>query len=280
MQIQAVFSISEIFVKFSKGETIYHLGAGVASRILQVLGLFRRDPGPWTVEAIAREMDVSQSSAYRDVQDLSRFGFLDPVTGAGYVLGPAFIEYDRLSRQGDPLLKLAAPALRALLKATTQSATAILCRRYRDTVMCVHQEVGTAPHPFTSYERGVAMPLFAGASSKVILAHLDDRALKRIYLDNAVTIQARLGHGDWKAFKDDLRAIRKAGVVETVSEVAEGRAGIAAPVFAEGQVIAGVSLVFTAAAAPADHSAFRAAVIAAGAAISRALAEGGTWIAR
>ncbi|WP_341989669.1 IclR family transcriptional regulator C-terminal domain-containing protein [Azorhizobium sp. AG788] len=253
----------------------------MASRILQVLGLFRLDPGPWTVEAIAREMDVSQSSAYRDVQELSRFGFLDPVTGAGYVLGPAFIEYDRLSRQGDTLLKVAAPALRHLLETTTQSATAIICRRYRDMVMCVHQEAGLSPHPFTAYERGVAMPLFAGASSKVVLAHLDDRSLKRIYLDNAATIRERLGYGDWKAFKDQLRAIRKAGVVETASEVAEGRVGIAAPVFAEGQVVAGVSLVFNAADVPIDAvPGFRAAVMAVGDAISRRIAEGGTWIAR
>lgn len=256
-------------------------GSRVASRILQVLNLFRRDPGPWTVEGIAREMEVSQSSAYRDVQDLSRAGFLDPVTGAGYVLGPAFIEYDRLLRQNDPLIPIASATMRHLLEDTTQSATAILCRRYRDTVMCVYQEHGAAPHSSTTYERGVAMPLFVGASSKVVLAHLDDRALKRIYLDNETSIRSRLKLPDWKAFKAEAREIRKAGFVATVSEVAEGRCGIAAPVLVNKQVIAEISLVFDSAqlkgGAPDQ---FRDAIIAAGERISAAVAEGGTWVAR
>ncbi len=252
----------------------------MASRVLKVLGLFRDRQGPWTVEEIARETGVSQSSAYRDVQDLYGAGFLDPVIGAGYVLGPAFIEYDRLLRQGDTLIPLASQALKTLLDETTQEATAILCRRYRDTVMCVHQEHGTAPHPITTYERGVAMPLFAGASSKVVLAHLDDRALKRVYLDNEDTIRARLGHGDWKAFKAEVRAIRKAGIVETVSEVAPGRAGIAAPVLVDKQVIAGVSLVLGEDALKGEAARFRDAVIRAGRTISAAIARSGTWVAR
>ena len=252
----------------------------MASRILEVLGLFRSRPWPLTVEEIASETGVSQSSAYRDVQELCRAGFLDPVIGAGYVLGPAFIEYDRLLRQGDTLLPIASKVLRQLLADTTQHATAILCRRYRDTVMCVHQEHGTAPHPITTYERGVAMPLFAGASSKVVLAHLDDRALKRIYLDNEDTIRARLGHGDWKAFKAEVRAIRRAGVVETANEVAQGRVGIAAPVLVNKQVIAGVSLVLGEDALAQASPTFQPAVIAAARAISEEIAHSGTWIAR
>ncbi|MFG1248196.1 IclR family transcriptional regulator [Xanthobacter flavus] len=253
---------------------------GLASRILQVMGLFRGRPWPLTVEEIAQETGVSQSSAYRDVQELCRAGFLDPVIGAGYVLGPAFIEYDRLLRQGDTLIPIASRVMHELLDQTTQRATAILCRRYRDTVMCVHQEHGTAPHPITTYERGVAMPLFAGASSKVVLAHLDDRSLKRIYLDNEDTIRARLGHGDWKAFKAEVRAIRRDGVVETVSEVAEGRAGIAAPVLVNKQVIAGVSLVLAAEDLAGASPAIRAAVIEAGRRISEEIAGSGTWVAR
>ncbi|OYZ99194.1 MAG: hypothetical protein B7X99_08985 [Rhizobiales bacterium 17-65-6] len=45
-------------------------GERVASRILQVLGLFGSKPWPLTVEDIAQETGVSQSSAYRDVQEL------------------------------------------------------------------------------------------------------------------------------------------------------------------------------------------------------------------
>lgn len=213
---------------------------------MRVLGLFRQRQGSWTVEEIAREMAVSTSSAYRDVQDLCRAGFLNPVTGAGYILGPAFIEYDRLTRQGDPLIQAASAPMRHLLARTTQKATAILCRRYRDTVMCVHQEQGSSPHPITAYERGSAMPLFIGASSKAVMANMEARALKRIYLDNEEEIRRSTRAATWKEFNEELRAIQRAGYAMTIGEVAAGRIGIAAPVFAAKQVVAGVSLVLSA----------------------------------
>jgi len=169
------------------------------SRILRILQLFDAQH-VWTVEAIAQKMDVSVSSAYRDVQELSRAGFLDPVAGAGYVLGPAFIEYDRLIRTSDPLIGAAAPVMHQLLADTTQEGSAILCRRYRDCVMCVHQERGTASRARSFYERGVAMPLFIGAASKVILANLDERTLKRSYLENREQIRNATGCEDLKTF--------------------------------------------------------------------------------
>lgn len=48
---------------------------------------------------------------------------------------------------------------------------ALLCRRYRNKVLCVHQvhnSVGVA----CTYERGKPISLFYGAASRIILAHL------------------------------------------------------------------------------------------------------------
>lgn len=245
----------------------------IKSRILRILQLFDRER-VWMVEDIAREMSVSVSSAYRDIQELCRAGFLDPVTGAGYVLGPAFIQYDWRIRQSDPLIRVAAPQMRTLLDRTTQRATAVLCRRFRDCVISVHEEAGSAPHVQTTYERGVAMPLFVGASSKVILAHLDDRTLKRTYLNEEEKIRTGTGAGTWKEFRDQLREIRRSGFAMTISEVKAGRAGIAAPISAERQVIAGISLVLGEEEMTAEtRRTFPAEVMAAARRISEELGE-------
>lgn len=212
------------------------------NRVLHILQLFDRHP-VWTVEATAREMGISASSAYRDVQELCQTGFLDPVLGAGYVLGPAFVQYDRLIRRNDALIRIATPLMRGLLEDTTQRATAVLSRRYRDCVMCVHQEQGRAPHPVAAYERGVAMPLFKGATAKAILAHLDERVLKRMYLEYEAQIRAASGCGSWKEFQAELAAIRADGFAVTISEVTANRVGIAAPVHLGKQVVAALSLV-------------------------------------
>jgi glutaconate CoA-transferase, subunit A len=42
------------------------------------------------------------------VRGLVQAGFLDPVTGAGYALGPGFIRYDRILRQNDQLIGVGA----------------------------------------------------------------------------------------------------------------------------------------------------------------------------
>jgi DNA-binding IclR family transcriptional regulator len=251
------------------------------SRSLRVLQLFDTQH-VWTVEAIAREMGVSVSSAYRDVQELSRAGFLDPVAGAGYVLGPAFIKYDRLIRAGDPLIGAAAPVMHELLDATTQEGTAILCRRYRDCVMCVYEERGAQSRARSFYERGVAMPLFIGAASKVILAHLDERTLKRIYLENREQIRSATGCADLKSFRAELRAIRGVGYAVTSAELGPGRVGFAAPILLDGAPVAALSLGALQGARldAATRQRYAEQVAIAAKRISRAISRRGTWVPR
>lgn len=150
------------------------------SRPILILQLFEKDCPVWTVAQMTRTLRLSSSTVYRHVRNLVSAGFLDPVTGAGYALGPAFIRYDRVIRQSDPLIQHAAPIMAALLENTSQSYTVVLCRKFKDCVMCVHQVRGGKSRGETSYERGVAMPIFLGATSKVILAQLPVRVLKSI----------------------------------------------------------------------------------------------------
>ena len=82
------------------------------NRVLRILRLFE-ERHVWSVEAIAAEMGTSTSSSYRDVQELVQSGFLAPVLGGGYVLGPAFVRFDRLARQGDPFHRRRQRAWRA-----------------------------------------------------------------------------------------------------------------------------------------------------------------------
>jgi DNA-binding IclR family transcriptional regulator len=213
------------------------------SRPIAALQLFDTGRPVWTVEEIAQSLRISVSTAYRTVRDLVQAGFLDPVVGAGYALGPAFIRYDRILRQSDPLIRVADPIMSDLLERTSQSATVILSRRFRECVMCVHEVQGKKPHAPTSYERGVAMPLFLGATSKLILAYLPDRTLKSAYLANEAAIRKASKFRSWPEFKAHLKGIRRAGYAATDSEVAKGRIGLAAPILRDDQIVAGISLV-------------------------------------
>jgi len=250
-------------------------------RLLAILQLFEDERSIWTVDAIGAALKMPTSTAYRHVRELVQAGFLDPVTGAGYALGPAFIRYDRLLRQKDELIHVAEPVMMDLLDETSQRATVILCRRFKDCVMCVHEVRGREPHPPTSYERGVTMPLFVGATSKIILANLPDRTLKSVYLENEKTIQRVLKVEGWKQFKSQFREMRRAGYVLTDSEVAAGRVGIAAPILRGGQLVAGISLVSVPRAAErAKLKSYIPRVIAAGEKISKLILKKSTLVPR
>lgn len=118
--------------------------------LLAVLQLFETGEPSWTVEQIAGALGMSTSSAYRHVRQLVAAGFLDPVSRAGYALGPAFIRYDRILRQNDLLINIARPVMRKLVKRAESRATVVLCRRFRDCVMCVHDVQGERTPASTS----------------------------------------------------------------------------------------------------------------------------------
>ena len=67
-----------------------------SNRLLGILQLFENHRSVWTVDEISQALGMSVSTAYRHVRDLVKAGFVNPVTGAGYSLGPGFIRYDRI----------------------------------------------------------------------------------------------------------------------------------------------------------------------------------------
>lgn len=218
--------------------------ASAVERMLSIPRLFTEQRPIWTVEEVAAELGLPVSSTYRYFQSLLRFEYLDEAPGQGYCLGPAFIEYDRIIRITDPLAKVAGPVLAGLTDTLGPGSTLILCQVYRRKVMCIHEQTTGNGPARTSYERGRPMPLYRGATSKVILAHQPWRAQKREYEQNQKEIHAAgMGH-DWKSFSAGLREIRRRGYCVSRGEVDAGRMGIAAPIFsATGHVAHSLSVV-------------------------------------
>jgi DNA-binding IclR family transcriptional regulator len=138
---------------------------------------------------------------------------------------------DRQIQVSDPMLRAARGVMNTLISRAGDGAALLLCRLFHDRVMCVHQVLGRGPQEPVSYERGRLMPLFRGATSKIILAHLPARTLKSLFEQNSAEI-AKDGLGkSLEQFRASLAAIRRAGVVVTRGEIDPGRVGIGAPLF-------------------------------------------------
>ena len=88
------------------------------------------------------------------------------------------------------------------------------------------------------------MPLFRGAASKAILAHIERRRLRR-YFDEFASDIAKAGLGQtWTEFKACLRRIRATNISITMGELDVGCVGISAPIFSsDGEILGSLSLV-------------------------------------
>ena len=151
-----------------------------ADRILEILGLFTPARPAWSASDAATALKLSRASAYRYFAQLEDAGFIEPGAGHRYALGPRIVELDRQIRLADPLVQASVDEMQTLARET--GGIALLCRLHKDRVLCIHQERGARAPRFVSYERGRAMPLHRGATSKVILAFLppQPKALEQI----------------------------------------------------------------------------------------------------
>ena len=225
-------------------------------RLLSVLGLFTVDRPQWAVEDAARQLGVSAPTAYRYFRRLTGAGLITPVSGASYTLGPAIIQMDRQIQISDPMLRAARGVMHKLIQQAPDGSALLLCRLFHDRVMCVHQVFGRGPQQPVSYERGRPMPLFRGATSKIILAHLPSRTLRTLFEQNREEIvRAGLGAGS-EEFRAALASIRRSGFAVSHGEIDAGRIGVGAPLFDRDRTILG-SLSFALSAGRADDTLIR-----------------------
>lgn len=215
-------------------------------RMLSIVDAFSLVAPVWTVDRLTARLGYTRSTTYRYIKELCEAGLLSPAGGGAYTLGPRIIELDRQIRLCDPLLTAARDVMRDMLQRCGKDVL-LLCSLYRDKVLCVHQERRDFSLDI-SYSRGRPMPLFRGATSKIILAHLPERQLARLFADHRRDI-ARSGlGGDWNAFAALLRDIRRRGHCVSRGEVDADAIGVSAPIFdAERRLLGSLSRVLAAA---------------------------------
>jgi DNA-binding IclR family transcriptional regulator len=211
------------------------------SKALQVLNLFKRGFKQVRATDVQSELGSSLATAYRYLADLEEAGLIEHTAVGLYVLGPEIVELDRLIRVNDPLIAAASDVTKSLSERT--GGVVLLCRLHKRKVVCVHQNRGRLSPPNVSYERGRAMPLYRGATSKAILAHLDPGALRELIQDDELELrQSGLPH-QLEALTAAMDHIRREKVCVSVAEVDSEAAGWAAPIFQGTVLLGSVSVV-------------------------------------
>lgn len=210
-------------------------------RMLRILDLFTEHHPIWTIDGMGSTLGFTRSTAYRYVRELTEANLLFQVGAGRYALGARIITWDRQLRVSDPLVR-AAHSLESTFPQWAAEQTWLVCRLFKDQVVCVHQTGNLANE--VSYSRGSPRPLFMGATSKAILANMSTRHQSQLFLENPREVESSNLGKTWEQFRRSLQRLRRQGYVLSISEVDADVFGLAAPIFdSDGKVVGSISCV-------------------------------------
>jgi IclR family transcriptional regulator, acetate operon repressor len=192
---------------------------------------------PTTVEAVAANLGLPLSTAYRYVRTLRELGFIQEYEGY-YDVGVRMLGLVRDVRAEEAFARLASPLLFDLVSRTSETATLVVADGdLARTVLSIepHRPVRL------SFRTGAMLPLHAGAPAKVLLAHMPEQFI-RGYLARAARTGADSQQSFAQGLDEQLQKIRERGVCVTRGEVDPDAVGVATPLFWRKELIAAISV--------------------------------------
>jgi DNA-binding IclR family transcriptional regulator len=233
-------------------------GTRVLERSLAVLFELADTDHPLPTAELARRVHLPASTTYRLVDELDGHGLVERRGDGGVSLGLRLLELAR--RVEDGLAPSLLEPARGIMRA--------LAHEYGETVLltapagrfAIGLDSVEPPRPVRlSFGRWRVAPMHLGASGKVLLAFLPERAAERVLAAVDHTITASGQHVDVERLRRELVEARERGVVVTHGELDRGVSGVAAPLLGpRRRLVAGVTL-----AGPTERLAPRAAHLAA-----------------
>ncbi len=200
-----------------------------SDRALLVLSALAQSKVPMSAAELAQATGLPQSTLYRHIATLRRWGFVMESEGR-YSPGPVSVQLASGFDDNSELVAAARPHMEALARQSHESVALITIVNER--VVCL--EMIDSEHSLRcSFDRGRSVPARDGASAKCLLAHLPAQqrdALLELIDESPKRRAARIA---------ELDAIREAGRAVTQGEVDAGVWGASAPLLAAGRHLRG-----------------------------------------
>lgn len=204
-------------------------------RALDILLCFA-DASDLSLTEVAQRVNLHKSTAYRLLGSLESKGFVirDAKTDK-YKLGYRIWELVANLQQADDPALLFLPEMEKLRDALGETVSLYV----RDGKERIRIQAVQSNHPIRRVAPvGVRLPLYVGASSKILLAFEDESVRQKIFEDKQWQEAV-----DIEEFKRQLQEIRQAGYATSIEERETGAAAVAAPIFNQsGQLIAALSV--------------------------------------
>lgn len=226
--------------KDSKSESKYQIK--VLNKVFRLLDLFNNDVDEeLTVPEITERLGYNQPTVFRIISNLEEEGYLDKDQAAGkyrlgmklYFLGNRVKPYRFLKTTARPLLSM-------LNQKTGETVHLAVLHRYQ--VLYLDKIEGNHSLRVVVSQVGSKLPAHCSGVGKVLLSNLTQDELKEVvnvtglpaFTGNTITSMSRL--------QKEIDKIRKQGFGIDNEEIELGLSCVAAPVFAEGQLVAALSV--------------------------------------
>lgn len=187
----------------------------------------------------ARALAVPRSTAYRLLRSLEAGGLLVyDAPRQSYRLSLTMARMGQVALAGVDLRLVARPYLQRLVAETGESAF-LLVVEGRSAVV-IDTVASDAPLRLT-YPVGTPWPLHAGASNKVLLAHLPAEIMAGVLSGPLPSVTPRT-LTDSSRLRAELARIRRQGFAHSVGELTPGIVGVAVPVLSGGQLLGALAV--------------------------------------
>ena len=214
----------------------------ILDKALRVLMLFTPEQPEWGVTAIARSVDMPKSTVHRILRVFEQHGFLtqDDDTRR-FRLGLAGIELGRRAQEGLELRRISLPVMEQISALSGETVLLQVLSPEGDQVVCI-ERVQQRRGLRLILDVGSTAPLYAGCSSKVLLAYLDKESIDAV-LKKRLRPLASHTTTDASKIRSQLVEIRRKGYAVSFEETDEGVAGVSFPVRdARDRVIASLTI--------------------------------------
>jgi DNA-binding IclR family transcriptional regulator len=214
-------------------------GVRSVHRALDLLERFDDERPSWTLAELTQASGLPKTTVLRLVTTLEQRGLV-VATGPGrYAIGPGFLRWTRLSSASMEVPPTVRAAMAKLAAETGETANLYI--RVGRTRVCLAQSPGTLSVRHT-IPVGVALPLWGGAASQVLLSDPPLLNSDRSVVDD-VAAESPYGSG----FADQLRAaaarVVERGFAVTHGERELGASGVSSPVRrSDGRVVAAIGI--------------------------------------
>jgi len=194
---------------------------GGADRALYVLATLARNERPVSIAALAAQTELAQSTLYRQIALLKRWGFVLEQSGQ-YGPGPLCVQLARSFDQSSFLIRESQDDMMRLAAESGESVGLLIA--LKDQAVCL--DMIESQHPLRcSFVKGRGLPLAQGASAKSLMAFMPPERRQACLRDLGQT------GFDTTVLARELTAIRERGYATSDSEVDAGVWGVAAPIF-------------------------------------------------